>query len=101
MVMDEAFRFASGNDVLLTLGIKPDRPETGYGYIQANTMQPVAGYEGLHNSSWRAVISTGTAVYSSGRLQQYWNRTAGICLTPSIHSMKGKSCSAQPVKKSL
>jgi len=48
MVMDEAFRFASGNDVLLTLGIKPDRPETGYGYIQANTMQPVAGYEGLH-----------------------------------------------------
>ena len=48
MVMDEAFRFASGNDVLLTLGIKPDRPETGYGYIQANTMQPVVGYESLH-----------------------------------------------------
>jgi mannose-1-phosphate guanylyltransferase len=48
MVMDEAFRFASGNDALLTLGIRPDRPETGYGYIQANTMQPVAGYEGLH-----------------------------------------------------
>ena len=48
MVMDEAFRFASGNDALLTLGIRPDRPETGYGYIQANTMQPVVGYESLH-----------------------------------------------------
>jgi mannose-1-phosphate guanylyltransferase len=47
-VMDEAFRFASENDALLTLGIRPDRPETGYGYIQANTMQPVSGYEDLH-----------------------------------------------------
>ncbi|NLE34790.1 MAG: mannose-1-phosphate guanylyltransferase [Bacteroidales bacterium] len=47
-VMDEAFRFASENNALLTLGIKPDRPETGYGYIQANTMQPVSGYENLH-----------------------------------------------------
>jgi mannose-1-phosphate guanylyltransferase len=28
---------ASSENVLLTLGIKPNRPETGYGYIQANT----------------------------------------------------------------
>ncbi len=47
-VMNEAYRFASENDALLTLGIKPDRPETGYGYIQANTMQPVNGYKNLH-----------------------------------------------------
>ncbi len=47
-VMDEAFRFASEHDALLTLGIKPDRPETGYGYIQANTLRPVKGYEDLH-----------------------------------------------------
>ncbi len=47
-VMDEAYRFTSENNALLTLGIKPDRPETGYGYIQANTMQPVAGYSSLH-----------------------------------------------------
>lgn len=46
-LMNEAFRFASENDALLTLGIKPDRPETGYGYIQANTMQPVSGYANL------------------------------------------------------
>jgi len=38
-VMNEAYRFASENDALLTLGIRPDRPETGYGYIQANTEQ--------------------------------------------------------------
>lgn len=28
--------FISSNDVLLTIGIKPTRPETGYGYIQIN-----------------------------------------------------------------
>lgn len=33
--IERAFAFANGNDVLLTLGIHPTRPETGYGYIQA------------------------------------------------------------------
>jgi mannose-1-phosphate guanylyltransferase len=28
--------FVSKNDALLTLGIRPDRPETGYGYIQVD-----------------------------------------------------------------
>ena len=30
----EAFDFICDHDALLTLGIKPNRPETGYGYIQ-------------------------------------------------------------------
>ena len=47
-VMNEGFKFAGENDVLLTLGIKPDRPETGYGYIQANEKKSVEGYESLH-----------------------------------------------------
>jgi mannose-1-phosphate guanylyltransferase len=33
-VMEKAYEFAEKNAALLTLGIKPDRPETGYGYIQ-------------------------------------------------------------------
>lgn len=33
--MDSGLRFASRYDKLLTLGIRPSRPETGYGYIQA------------------------------------------------------------------
>ena len=28
------FKFVESHDALLTLGIKPNRPETGYGYIQ-------------------------------------------------------------------
>ena len=47
-VMNEAYRFASENDALLTLGIKPDRPETGYGYIQAYKEHPVKGFNNLH-----------------------------------------------------
>ena len=30
----KGFEFVESNDALLTLGIKPTRPETGYGYIQ-------------------------------------------------------------------
>ncbi|MDE7472112.1 MAG: mannose-1-phosphate guanylyltransferase, partial [Muribaculaceae bacterium] len=30
----KGFDFVENNDALLTLGIKPSRPETGYGYIQ-------------------------------------------------------------------
>ena len=32
---------------LVTLGIKPDRPETGYGYIRAGKPCPEAGIEGI------------------------------------------------------
>jgi len=35
-VITEGLKFVENNDALLTLGIKPSRPETGYGYIQVN-----------------------------------------------------------------
>ena len=44
-VINESFDFVASADAMLTLGIKPDRPETGYGYIQANTREAVEGYE--------------------------------------------------------
>jgi len=34
--IENAFSFVEKNDMLLTLGIKPSRPETGYGYIQVS-----------------------------------------------------------------
>ena len=73
-VMNEGFRFASENDALLTLGIKPDRPETGYGYIQANTMQPVDGYENLHKVkafTEKPELSMAKLFIESGDF--YWN----------------------------
>jgi len=35
-VIKEGLKFVSNNNALLTLGITPSRPETGYGYIQVN-----------------------------------------------------------------
>ena len=32
--IEKGLNFTASNDVLMTLGIKPSRPETGYGYIQ-------------------------------------------------------------------
>jgi mannose-1-phosphate guanylyltransferase len=40
-VILEGIEFVKGRNVLLTLGIMPSRPETGYGYIQVN------GHEGI------------------------------------------------------
>lgn len=35
-VIEEGLEFIQNNEALLTLGIQPNRPETGYGYIQIN-----------------------------------------------------------------
>lgn len=39
--IEAGFEFVESNDALLTLGINPTRPETGYGYIQIG--EPVEG----------------------------------------------------------
>jgi mannose-1-phosphate guanylyltransferase len=39
--IENALEYASGHNVLLTLGINPTRPETAYGYIQANKSEMV------------------------------------------------------------
>ncbi len=44
-VIEQGFRFTEANDSLLTLGMQPTRPETGYGYIQfvADELNEVKG----------------------------------------------------------
>lgn len=46
-VIKKCFDFAAKNDALVTIGIKPDRPETGYGYIQADKKKPVKNHDNL------------------------------------------------------
>ncbi len=41
-VIDECIDFASQNDALLTVGIKPTRPDTGYGYIQVSDCSKIS-----------------------------------------------------------
>lgn len=40
-VLKRCLNFAETNKSLVTIGIKPTRPETGYGYIQVNPKQPL------------------------------------------------------------
>lgn len=35
-IIQKSLNFASENDAIITLGIPPDRPDTGYGYIEFN-----------------------------------------------------------------
>lgn len=44
--ISKGIEFAKNNDALLTLGIKPSRPETGYGYIQVKNK---VEFNGLNN----------------------------------------------------
>lgn len=46
-VLLKGYEFVRDNNALLTLGIKPDKPETGYGYIQADRKKPVEGCDDL------------------------------------------------------
>lgn len=43
-----ALQAAKENDWLITLGVKPSRPDTGYGYIQFNHVSDDSRYPGLH-----------------------------------------------------
>lgn len=43
----EGINFVENNDMLLTLGIVPNRPETGYGYIQIN--KGIKGFNHIKN----------------------------------------------------
>lgn len=41
-IICECADFAAANDALVTVGIKPTRPDTGYGYIQVSDSNPIS-----------------------------------------------------------
>jgi len=74
-VIQKGFEFTSANNSLLTLGIHPHRPETGYGYIQAEdsvdeAINKVAAFKEKPD------LKTAEAYLSEGNY--FWN--AGIFL---------------------
>lgn len=46
--IEKGLEFVEKNDALVTLGITPNRPETGYGYIQIESNSPVGSFSNLH-----------------------------------------------------
>jgi mannose-1-phosphate guanylyltransferase len=89
--INEGFKFAAGNEALLTIGIKPDRPETGYGYIQANEKIKIRGYRGLKpvkTFTEKPDIDLARVFLESGDF--YWNSGIFIWAVSSVIKAFGK-----------
>jgi len=88
--INEGFDFVSINDALITLGIKPDKPETGYGYIQAKRGDHIKGYDKLLKVkafTEKPDLKTAKLFVESG--EYYWN--AGIFIWSAKSILKAIS----------
>lgn len=72
-VADKGLAFVAGNDRIMTLGMIPSRPETGYGYIKSND---VFVGEPLKVAEFKEKPDYETAVKYINEGKYYWN--AGI-----------------------
>jgi len=77
----QAVEFASGNDALLTLGILPTRPDTGYGYIQYLEDKAIGGVYKVKTFTEKPTkkiaqefIKSGEFLWNSGIF--IWNMTS-------------------------
>lgn len=73
-VVTSALRFTAENDSIVTLGMKPTRPETGYGYIQADLSTPCARNKEIYQvDSFREKPDLKTAERYISRSNYFWN----------------------------
>lgn len=70
----KALDFASREDAIITMGIKPSRPDTGYGYIESTKQEVETGIEKVN--SFREKPDRETAKGYIESQNYYWN--AGI-----------------------
>ena len=76
-VVQTSLRFAGETDAIVTLGMKPTRPETGYGYIQADLSAPSARNRELYRvDRFREKPDRKTAEEYIRQDNYFWN--AGI-----------------------
>jgi mannose-1-phosphate guanylyltransferase len=69
----KGLEFTAKNDCLLTLGIKPSRPETGYGYIQVGEKEESSGNDLFQVKTFteKPNLELAKIFYESGEF--YWN----------------------------
>lgn len=84
--IEQSFEYVSNNNALLTLGIEPSRPDTGYGYIQINKDAEKVGdgsIEKVKTFTEKPDLDLAKFFVESGEF--YWN--AGIFIW-SINSIQ-------------
>lgn len=72
--INQSLNTASGHDCLITLGIKPSRPDTGYGYIQFNSETIKADFHKVKTFTEKPNLELAKTFVQSGEF--LWN--AGI-----------------------
>ncbi len=88
--IEHGFDFVEKHDALLTLGITPNRPETGYGYIQVGDKTDSDGILGVKTFTEKPNLELAKAFLSSGEF--FWN--SGIFLWSADSIIKAlKACS--------
>ncbi len=76
-VVSQCMKFTNETDAILTLGMKPTRPETGYGYIQADlSYSSPRNKEIFRVDSFREKPDLETAIQYIKNKSYFWN--AGI-----------------------
>jgi mannose-1-phosphate guanylyltransferase len=76
-VITNCMKFTCDTDAIVTLGMKPNRPETGYGYIQANlSANSLRNKEVFRVDSFREKPDVATALQYIKQNNYFWN--AGI-----------------------
>ena len=76
-VVADCLTFTEDSDAIVTLGMKPTRPETGYGYIQADLSAPSLRNKQIFRvDSFREKPDLATAQQYIKKNNYYWN--AGI-----------------------
>ncbi len=66
-----ARKLAERTDGLVTIGIPPERPETGYGYIQANFSEEIQGSYKVKTFAEKPTLGTAKRFIKSGDF--FWN----------------------------
>ena len=73
-IIGDCMKFTSDTDAIVTLGMKPSRPETGYGYIQANLTAASLRNKGIFRvDSFREKPDLKTAQEYISKNNYYWN----------------------------
>lgn len=109
--LQQALSYSQQNDALVTLGIFPTRPDTGYGYInnqQENKdgIHPVIRFTEKpdmekHRSSWPAVLTCGMREFSSGEPKPFYRLWHCMPRMFILYLKKVYRCTIPPGRKHL
>lgn len=89
----EALAYASKEDVIVTLGIQPTRPDTGYGYIESSGNKTVGDIEKVKSFREKPDLETAKKYVADG--SYFWN--AGIFVWSSKTILKSFKTNAPEI----